>query len=157
MLQYCPSWHFPAHRGRYLELKRLSSVDGSETKYFLWSRWPEFESMGWSYIFFRDGIVGSPGSNRVFIVPFGIIFVQSLTPEWLWKYTRLNEIWERVLANSVKGIHKSKIVCSVSLIEHLSRTIKTIVNSCCSKFGKDRMQCEIWGKVSLWVRKWFLI
>jgi hypothetical protein len=25
----------------------------------------------------------------------------------------MNEIWERVLANSFSGIHKSKIICSV--------------------------------------------
>jgi hypothetical protein len=26
----------------------------------------------------------------------------------------MNEIWERVLANSFSGIHKSKIICSVA-------------------------------------------
>jgi hypothetical protein len=28
----------------------------------------------------------------------------------------MNEIWERVLANSFSGIHKSKIICSVAQI-----------------------------------------
>jgi hypothetical protein len=32
----------------------------------------------------------------------------------LWKY--INEIWERVLANSFSGIHKSKIICSAGPI-----------------------------------------
>ncbi len=54
--------------------------------------------------------VGGPRSNWVFIVSFGIILVQQLTWEWLWTYS--NEIWERVLANSLKGIYKLKIVHS---------------------------------------------
>ncbi len=83
--------------------------------YLLWwssdkiCRVPEFKSRLWS--FFHDGILGSQGSNLVFIFLFGILKFLTGYHAWLWKY--INEIWERVLANSFSGIHNSKIICSV--------------------------------------------
>ncbi len=56
---------------------------------------------------------GGLGSYLVFIIPFGINYFLTEYHEWLWKY--INEIWERVLANSFSGIHKSKIICSERL------------------------------------------
>ncbi len=73
------------------------------TKYLC--RGPEFKSRVWSLIFFHDDILGSLGSNQIFIILFEILLEYH---EWLWKY--IKEIWERVLANSFPGIHNSKII-----------------------------------------------
>ncbi len=75
-----------------------------------WCRGPEFKSRVWCLLLFHDDILGSLGSNLVFIIPFGITLFLTEYHEWLWKY--INEIWERVLANSFSVIHKSKIICS---------------------------------------------
>ncbi len=71
---------------------------------------PEFKSSVLCLLLFHDDILGSLGSNLVFIIPFGIMLFLTEYHEWLWNY--FNEIWERVLANSFSGIYKSKIICS---------------------------------------------
>ncbi len=72
---------------------------------------PEFKSRVLCLLLFQDGILGSLGSNLVFIIPVGITLFLTEYHEWLWNY--INEILERVLPNSFSGIHKSKISCSV--------------------------------------------
>ncbi len=67
---------------------------------------PEFKSRLLCLQIFHCDILGSLGSSLVFIIPFGMTEYH----DWLWNY--MNEIWERVLANSFSGIHKSKIICS---------------------------------------------
>ncbi len=76
------------------------------------ARGSEFQSRFLCLLLFQYDILGSLGSNLVFIIPFGIMLFLTEYQEWLWNY--INEIWERVLANSFSGIHKSKIVCSVA-------------------------------------------
>ncbi len=74
------------------------------------ARRSEFKSRVLCLLLFQDDILGSLGSNLVFIIPFGIMWFLTEYHEWLWNY--INKIWERVLANSFSGTHKSKIICS---------------------------------------------
>jgi hypothetical protein len=62
-------------------------------------------------LLFHDDILGSwePRFKSGFHNSFWDYVVPDRIP-WLWNY--VNEIWERVLANSFSGIHKSKIICS---------------------------------------------
>ncbi len=41
----------------------------------------------------------------------------------------MNEIWERVLANSFSGIHKSKIICSVEAVRVLLESMRVITEA----------------------------
>ena len=81
-------------------------------KWFLTTK--DCRIQGVKFIIFSGGdILRSLCSNLVFIFPFGIMKFLTEYLEWLWNY--MTEIWVRVLANSFSGIHKSKIICSVSV------------------------------------------
>ncbi len=110
--------------GRFVPLTRILTwttlwghyvtiFDGPVTKYLFVLQWAWARM--WYLIFFHDDILGSLGSNLVFIIPFGITLFLTEYHEWLWRY--INEIWERVLAHSISGIHKSKIICSARFIK----------------------------------------
>jgi len=69
--------------------------------------WVQIRSVFYLILFHED-ILGGLGSNLVFIIPFGNTSFLMEYHDWLWKC--INEIQERVLANSFSGIHKSKII-----------------------------------------------
>ncbi len=89
------------------------------------ARGPEFKSSVLCLLLFHDDILGSLGSNLVFIIPFGIMQFLTEYHEGLWNY--INEISERVLANSFSGIHKSKIICSVGAVRVLISNVQVQV------------------------------
>ncbi len=87
------------------------SIDDPVANYLLVMQGSWVQIQGVILLLFNDDILGSLGSNLVFIIPFGITYFLTENHEWLWKY--VNEIWEQVLANSFSRKHKSNIICSV--------------------------------------------
>jgi hypothetical protein len=62
-------------------LQYVSGFDGPMTKTYYWCK--GFESWVWNLLFFHADILGRLGSNLVFIVPFGTLYVEFGTEVWL--------------------------------------------------------------------------
>ncbi len=86
----------------------ISNPDGPVAKSSTLMRESRDQIQCVKFLYFNNHIVGSPGI--IFFSQFLLVLYQS---KCLGKY--INELWELVLANSLSGIHKLKIVCSVCL------------------------------------------